>query len=294
LPAAADKSSGHGNGCGPVVGSGGGEGDGCSGEGAIIGAALNVPHGAPASAPADGAPDLELESLMHAIDTAVIQVLSALGPTMLILVKNDQANLRKARDAAAASRAAAGADGGGGISVRALLEEEIARGMHEPRELPPPGSDVPAHERGALLYDPSAAISLLWLRRSLRFTIVLMQRLQEAHQRLEDQLVLAEVLKPGEAPPMEADPTAGCLQAAYDMTIRPFHSWLLRKTFDIVSTQCPTLPEVIGMVGPGLGDAEREGKVFDEMEFYLQHGQPVVDLLEQLMGELKLEDVRQV
>ena len=90
------------------------------------------------------------------------------------------------------------------------------------------------------------------------------------------------------------DPAAGCVKGAYDAVIRPFHSWLLRKTFDIVSTQSPTMPEVIEMVGPGLGDAEREGKVFDEMEFYLSVGRPVVELLEDLMAELQLEDLRQV
>ena len=68
----------------------------------------------------------------------------------------------------------------------------------------------------------------------------------------------------------------------------------LDKTFDIVATQFPTMPEVIGMVGPGLGEAERERKVFEEMALYLEHGRPVVALLEQLMGELKLEDLRLV
>lgn len=208
----------------------------------------------------------------------------------------EQANIRKTRDAAVAARAlpgggAAAASG----SIRALLEVEISRGMHEPRELPPAAGAEPIDQRhGAILYDPSAAISLLWLRRSLRFTIVLMERLQAAHQEMEDQRALAEALSPDEEPPPEPDPTSGCVKAAYDAVIRPFHSWLLRKTFDIVSSQFPTMPEVIGMVGPGLGDAEREGKVFDEMAFYLQHGQPVVELLERLMSELKLEDLRQV
>jgi hypothetical protein len=265
---------------------------------------------APAGAEAPAAttslqPDIELESFLHAFDCGVIKILGCLGPAMIILVKNDEANMRKTRAAAAsaASSAAAAAAattanaaavkvaaGVASGSIRAILEYEVAKGMHETRELPPPGSGA----QGAILFDPSAAISLLWLRRSLRFTIELMERLQQAHADLEDQRALAEALSPDETPPLLADPTAGCVQAAYDAVIRPFHSWLLRKTFDIVATQFPTMPEVIGMVGPGLGEAERERKVFEEMAIYLEHGRPVVALLEQLMGELKLEDLRLV
>ena len=278
-----------------------------------------APAAAPATAPAAVAPagaeaqaattslpaDIELESFLHAFDCGVIQILGCLGPAMIILVKNDEANMRKTRASAAtaassaaaaaaattanaaAAKVAAGVASG---SIRALLEYEVAKGMHETRELPPPGSGA----QGSILYDPSAAISLLWLRRSLRFTIELMERLHQAHADLEDQRALAEALSPDETPPLLADPTAGCVQAAYDAVIRPFHSWLLRKTFDIVATQFPTMPEVIGMVGPGLGEAERERKVFEEMALYLEHGRPVVALLEQLMGELKLEDLRLV
>ena len=96
------------------------------------------------------------------------------------------------------------------------------------------------------------------------------------------------------------------------------------KTFDIVSTQIPTVEEAFAMMGPGLGDAERENKasrrllsasppsscsprsspplpppptphqVFDEIELYLSAGRPLVALLERLYTELKLEDLRQV
>lgn len=274
-----------------------------------------APAAAPAAAAPAGAeapaatislpPDMALESFLHAFDCGVIKILGCLGPAMIILVKNDEANMRKTRAAAAsaASSAAAAAAatttnaaavkvaaGVASGSIRAILEYEVAKGMHETRELPPPGSGA----QGAILFDPSAAISLLWLRRSLRFTIELMERLQQAHVDLEDQRALAEAFSPDETPPLLADPTAGCVQAAYDAVIRPFHSWLLRKTFDIVATQFPTMPEVIGMVGPGLGEAERERKVFEEMAIYLEHGRPVVALLEQLMGELKLEDLRLV
>ena len=134
--------------------------------------------------------DVHMESLLRAFDVSVVQVLSALGPAMLILVKNDQANMRKTRDAATAAHLPTG-------SVRALLEDEVSRGMHEQSPHPEAtnastGSGTAAvKERSAILYDPSAAISLLWLLRSLKFTVVLMQRLEAAQQKLEDERAIA-------------------------------------------------------------------------------------------------------
>jgi len=216
---------------------------------------------------------------------------------MLILVKNDQANMRKTRDAATAAHLPTG-------SVRALLEDEVSRGMHEQSPHPEAtnastGSGTAAvKERSAILYDPSAAISLLWLLRSLKFTVVLMQRLEAAQQKLEDERAIApleeELYDEDDPRGGTEDPTAEAVRGAYDTVIRPYHSWLLRKTFDIVSTQVPNITEAIGMLGPGLGDAERERKVFDEIRFYISQGLPLVELLENMYAELRLEDLRQV
>ena len=66
--------------------------DACATAATAATAAAGVPaaEDAAAAAPTLELPDLELESFLHAFDCAVIQVLSALGPAMLILVKNDQ------------------------------------------------------------------------------------------------------------------------------------------------------------------------------------------------------------
>ncbi len=48
------------------------------------------------------------------------------------------------------------------------------------------------------------------------------------------------------------------------------------------------------MMGPGLGDAEREGKVFADMREYVACGKPVAAALDAIFEELKLEDLRQV
>ena len=47
-------------------------------------------------------------------------------------------------------------------------------------------------------------------------------------------------------------------------------------------------------LGPGLGDAEREGKVFAVMRMYLEEGKPVAAALDKIFADLKLEDLRQV
>ena len=333
----------------------------------------------PAAPVADGVPDLHLESMLRAFELAVIQVLSSLGPAMLILVKNDQANLRKVRDAAAAA-AANSSDGRVSQSIRALLEDELSRGMHAPGDVIMPGAAAadgavggppsPAGGRssagggassspfppttighsvigctgGATLYDPSAAISLLWLRRTLNFTLIIMENLLHAkvapapprhacahrtaplpnlasfsspqlylssprspspltsftpqvarddNETLDTLHLLDDQAEDAEAAPF-GDPVAEAVRDGYGKTVRPFHSWLLRKTFDLVSTQLPSLNDTLLIMGPGLGDAEREGKVWADIRMYVEEGRPVAAALDAIFVELKLEDLRQV
>ena len=69
--------------------------------------------------------------------------------------------MRKARDACASAFTA----GLTGQTVPLLLASEVREGMHETAAR---GGEA----GGALLRDPSAAIALLWMRRSLGFTVV--------------------------------------------------------------------------------------------------------------------------
>ena len=77
------------------------------------------------------------------------------GPLMAIGVRNDEVNVRKAREAW--SRHEAAAPHG---TAREVLEAEKASGVHR---------------AGGVLADPSAAISLLWMRRSLQFLAAIMR-----------------------------------------------------------------------------------------------------------------------
>ena len=87
---------------------------------------------------------------------------------------------------------------------------------------------------------------------------------------------------------------APAVRTAYDLVVRPFHSWLLRKTFDLVTTQIPSLDEAVLLMGQGLGEAERVGKVYEEIRMYLVEGWKVANTLDAIYDDLKLEDLRQV
>lgn len=43
-------------------------------------------------------------------------------------------------------------------------------------------------------------------------------------------------------PPPLADPVADAVRNGYDKTVRPFHSWLMRKSFDLISSQARIHP----------------------------------------------------
>jgi len=85
-----------------------------------------------------------------------------------------------------------------------------------------------------------------------------------------------------------------CLRAAYAEVLEPYHGWLVRKTFAIVSSQAPSYDQVLVMFGPGLGEAERESVVRRDIKRFVEAGYPIVRALERLYEELRLEDTRRV
>ena len=76
-------------------------------------------------------------------------------------------------------------------SLRGLLQTEGASGIHK---------------AGGVLADPSAAIALLWMRRSLQFLVHL----------------LHELCEPGTS-------VAAAMRAAYDAHLEPYHGWVLKQ-----------------------------------------------------------------
>ena len=89
-------------------------------------------------------------------------------------------------------------------SLRGLLQTESASGIHK---------------AGGVLADPSAAIALLWMRRSLQFLVHL----------------LHELCEPGTS-------VAAAMRAAYDAHLEPYHGWVLKQartcTMHMHNAQC--------------------------------------------------------
>ena len=83
----------------------------------------------------------------------------ALGGFITLANKNDEGNLRKLKKAWVALERSEGNSRGGGnkcATLRGLLELERDSGIHG---------------RGGVLADPSAAMAILWLRRSMDFMV---------------------------------------------------------------------------------------------------------------------------
>ena len=226
-------------------------------------------------------------------------VMGALGPAMLLVTKNDAANIAKVR-AALAERGGGGGGGGGSGTVRALLEREIADGVHtlngedegEGGSFGSSGSGG-----GVVLADPSAAMGLLWLARSLHFLVAATDQLRqkgEAELDAESAAAAAGGATTFGGGEMFEDPMAGALRLAYAESLEPYHGWMLRKTLQLASSQAPSYPAVLQLWGPGVGEAERLSLITAEMGPFVASGRALVDAINSLLGELRLYDDRPV
>merc|ERR1719231_2253290 len=214
---------------------------------------------APRQPTADG---LRLDTLFD-VFAGVVKIYECAGPTMMLVVKNDRNNLAKAQDALATSGFERE-----DVTLGELLRHEIAQGLHVCGS----GDEV-------ALADPSAAISLLWLRRSLAFSLAFFRQLHAG---------MARLLR-GEQQDVD---TVEAFKSAYGDELQPYHKWLLRQTFHLTISQAPSYTELAYAAGPGLGDAERDQVLHEEIEALLRAGEPLVKALADAFEELELEDVR--
>ena len=146
------------------------------------------------------------------------------------------------------------------VTLRQLLETEKATGVHKP---------------GGVLADPSAAIALLWMRRTLQF-------LQGCMQGIVDK---------GD------DPTGGLgdvVRTAYMTHLEPYHGWLLKNTFTVALAGTPRRDEVMSRIGVGLNELERDRICESEMRDCIAMTTKVSDAMRRLFEELDLEDTRKV
>ena len=193
--------------------------------------------------------ELRLEPFLDAFATTS-QVGEVFGPLLTLAQKNDEANFAKVR--------AASGKLGEPPTVRALLAGEKGTGAHKP---------------GGVLAEPSAAIALLWMRRTLQFLRALLEGLAAAD---------------------EGAALAGMAKDAYGKHLEPYHSWLLKNTFRMGLGGVPKRDDVLRKLGPTLSDAERDRTCIRDMGEVVRLLGVVVDSLRRDFAELDLEDTRKV
>lgn len=144
-------------------------------------------------------------------------------------------------------------------SISGLLEFERQQGIHGP---------------GGILKDPSGAMGLLWIRRSLALQHSLYTRvIQNQH-------------------PMEA------ALSAYRSTVQPYHGWALQKVYVIgVQRTGLTRQEMLRTIGgyaPEQFGPQQEKTTVEDLKRLLSAWEPIIEHCQQTHEKLDLEDKRRV
>ena len=144
-----------------------------------------------------------------------------------------------------------------GRYVASLLENERNRGIHD----------------GNMLKNESAAMGLLWIRRSIAFQLDLYSSLTD---------------------PNGKHPTAAAIDA-YDKTLSPYHGWLLQKAFPLSLSQMPDREAFIAKFG-GIEiddlDVNTENEIVRKLKTLLATWEPIIDMWKHEFERLDLEDTR--
>jgi hypothetical protein len=145
-------------------------------------------------------------------------------------------------------------------TISALLEYEKAMGIHGPH---------------GILKDPSAAVGILWIRRSLSFQ----SRMYKA------------LLEPG-MDPKDATMTA------YQSELQPYHGWALQQLYKLsLQYASPSRKEMFvkvgGFEGAHFGEEEEQATLRD-IRHLLATWRPIIGRCKQLYAALDMEDKRRV
>lgn len=135
--------------------------------------------------------------------------------------------------------------------------------QRQPRTLPPPGSS------GGILKEPSAALSILWMRRTLSFQNSFFEELSKTT-------------------PEQSDAPARAALTAYHRTLEPYHSNLLRKVYRIGLPR--GMPDRQTLLAK-FGGSER---TIGDMRKLVQVWRPLLKSMERPFLALDLEDTRRV
>jgi len=145
-------------------------------------------------------------------------------------------------------------------TVSQLLEYEKSMGIHRPY----------GH-----LKDPSAAMGLLWIRRSLSFQARMYTLLLEP----------------------DKDPSEAAL-VAYRSELEPYHGWALQRLYKLslrTATQCrhEVLAKLGGVESTNFGEVEEQATLSD-LRLLLQTWKPLIFRCRQIYAALDIEDKRRV
>lgn len=198
-----------------------------------------------------GGNELDTQQLLKACK-AHLQLMKTGGPSLRLVAKDLEANVQKAEKVLKKLPPKEGK------YLSSLLASEKCRGIHNGDEL---------HEK-------SAAMGLLWIRRSLAF-----------------QMELYACLASGERHPRDA------AQAAYVRHLSPYHGWALRKVFPASLSQMPERRAFIAKFGgvcvEDLSD-KYERVLANKLKALVNTWDPLISCWKEDFERLGLEDTRRV
>lgn len=116
----------------------------------------------------------------------------------------------------------------------------------------------------------SAAIALLWLKRALEFQVVFLQQIVDDH-------------KTG----MHTDNMHGFCVHAYDMTLRPFHTWIVQKLFVVIAHMLPWRAAFLKTLA--FDKENMEDEVISHMDAFLVDLSANVNVIKDMYRDLDLD-----
>ena len=178
--------------------------------------------------------DLNLERLSKAFELSFTVVGGAIGAVMAPSVKNDQSNLGVLGKQAEKMKK---------TTLHALLEAELATGAHKPTA-----------SSGHTLRDPSAALAVVWLRRSLELQTAIIEGL------VRDRMAGSNLLM------------SAIVTAAYNLSLERFHNWMLKGTMKMAFNAAPSKDAVVrNLQGnfPKSSDGDGFGPLFTDLKLVI-------------------------
>lgn len=177
------------------------------------------------------------------------------GAALKLVAKDMESNLQKAETLHARLRSS----NKKGADLSSMLSIEREMGIHD----------------GNILKDSSAAMGLLWIRRSLAFQMD-----------LYSSLLPASTVAPSDAAMM-----------AYEEHLLPFHGWMLQKIFPLSLSQMPDKEVFIakfgGMERHDLNE-QYEREIVDKLSELIKTWGPLISIWKEEFEIMDMEDVRRV